>query len=139
MHTFLLISFSLLVLVCDCFAGVNESRRTLGIHPDSLQSEVTLRYDISPGDHYYYKLVTDQVVVNNHSTRLQTTFEVRALSRDVRGNTRCRIKLSSDPVRDSSKLHGTDAKMKRFAGYRSWVQEQAYEACLLYTSDAADE
>ena len=100
------------------------------IHPDSIQGEVTLRYDINPGDHYAYKLTTDQVVVNNHSTRLQTAFELRAIARDARGNTRCRIKLSSDPVRDSSAIHGTDLRKKRFAGYRSWVQEQAYEAVL---------
>lgn len=100
------------------------------ICPDSIQSVVTLGYDINPGDHYSYKLITDQVVVNDHSARLQTTLELRVLARDSRGNTRCMVKLSSDPVRDSSALHAGDGRKRRFAGYRSWVQEREYEAVL---------
>jgi|GEM_PF-3573590 len=130
-HLILRLTIVMCAVVClgfNCAAMTNDASNS--IHPDSLQSVVTLRYNLAPGDHFAYKLITDQIVVNDHSMRLQTTFNLRALDRDERGNTRCRINLSSDPVRDSSAMHTGDKRHKRFAGYRSWVQEQAYEAVL---------
>lgn len=133
-HLSLVMQFAV-VSICAMFFAVLCTARSAesspkAVNPDSIQGEVTLRYDLTPGDHYAYKLITDQVVVNKHSTRLQTSFELIALERDALGNTRCKIKLSSDPEKDSSALHAGTYNKKKFAGYRSWVQEQAYEAVL---------
>lgn len=131
MSTVIVYLVVLISMTCDGMARREGSADAPhSTRPDSVLGEVTLRYNLNPGERYTYKLLTDQVVVNNHSTRLQTIFEVSAIAKDVRGNTRCRITLASDPDRDTSALHGTDLEKKRFAGYRKWVQEQAFETVL---------
>ncbi len=131
MTTAFITFFTLMFFAYQCIAlGDGTPSEHIKHHPDSVQSVVTLRYNLTPGEHYSYKLVKDQVVVNNHSTRLQTTFAVEALARDAHGNTRCRITLTSNPVIDSSAIHGTQSRTNRFVGYRKWIQEQAYEAVL---------
>lgn len=111
--------------------GEPETNSPTATQPDTTLGVVTVRYNIAPGDHYRYNLVTDQVIVNKHSTRLQATFDLIAISRDEQGNSTCRIKLSSDVKRDSSALHAdTESKRKRFAGYRGWSQERDYAAVI---------
>lgn len=112
----------IVLLSCGIIAtGAGERSR------DSIQAEVTLRYNLEPGTHYAYRLVTDQVVVNDRTARLQTLFELRSLARDFAGNTRCRIKIKAD----TTGLESNKGRIQRtMAGRRLWSDGNAYDAVM---------
>lgn len=112
----------IVLLGCGLAAtGATERNR------DSIQAEVTLRYNLEPGTHYTYRLITDQVVVNNRTARLQTLFELRSLARDYSGNTRCRIKITAD----TTEVESNKGRVQRtMAGRRLWSDGNAYDAVM---------